>query len=673
MKVDVKTTATRILAVSSGIAAASTTITSASELITSVSTQTGAIERDVRDIHTGVGDLRAAVEVAVDMGRLEALPRAKLASYRSGRPNPPSRCFEGTRTQMLQDISAWVGDKDPSSPRVYCLTGIAGVGKTTIARTVAEQAEIDGILGGDFFFSRSGEAELQNPTLVFPTLAYQLSRFDRGLARLMTSVLTTDPDLAFAPQRDQLQKLIVKPLRDLKPDASRRILIVLDALDECEERGAREILQNILRHIPSVPFLFKVLITTRPEAHLRSILKPSIEVRTTILHDVEESVVKSDIRHFLSMRLSELPTELDFPVPLPMNWVTDHEIETLVDRSGILFVFAATALLFVSDDRVLDPRRQLDILLGSAVSSGSRPYSQLDELYLQVLRNMISVLNTNDILARFQNVVGSIVSLKDPLPMVALERLLGLPYGAVPTTLHHLHSVIFAPKDLQEAPRIHHPSFSDFIRDPSRCSDERFFVNTEKQEGQLALRCLQLLNKSLKRGMLDGADKNVFFDSEIVQLHQKVQDALSKELQYACRYWAAHLAKGPAGDTELMASLNEFAFRCLLWWLEALSLLGDVGLAITAMQQAMDWIVSYLSPTKPAFSDALPDRSSLPTLLGSSVYWRTAAIPCKPHAWPSAQVTNRSTDLSYLSSLPAPCSPKPTGLKQTTTSQSFKE
>jgi len=67
--------------------------------------------------------------------RLSKLLRAR-AGYDSGRSNSSERCFEGTRTAILKNVTDGL-DRSPVEP-IYWVNGLAGIGKSTVARKVAE-------------------------------------------------------------------------------------------------------------------------------------------------------------------------------------------------------------------------------------------------------------------------------------------------------------------------------------------------------------------------------------------------------------------------------------------------------------------------------------------------------------------------------------------------------
>lgn len=533
------------------------------------------------------------VQVALTNSLLEGLPRAKYASFNSERPDHPSSCFEGTRTTILGLILDWIANPDPTAPRFFWLNGIAGIGKTTIARTIAELARGLGLLGADFLFSRQGEADLRNPALVFPTIAYQLARFDLLFSQRITAALEKDPGAPFASLKEQLDRLIIEPLSDLERDPARVVVVVFDAFDECEARGGKEILQLLVAAMPTLPFFLKIFVTSRPEHHIRSVLVPSSDLTMTALHDIEKSLVKSDIKLYLRARLRSLPRDLDRD--LPEDWVGDEEVELLADEAGDLFIHAETILRFLS--KAWDLRKQLNLVLAIVTSEtrpgpGSNPFFHLDRLYLGILQDLIQQGNRDEVERLLSIVLGSIILLRDPLPVNALERLVGLDSSEASNALLHLQSVVSPPTPPHHCPRVYHPSFSDFLTDRTRCTEARLWVDTARREAQLALHCLHLLNRFLHKDLL-GKFESPLFNNEIPDLESKIQAALPPEVQYACRYWATHLLNSKWSDLDVLhAALETFTCKSLLWWLEAMSWLGEVRLAIKSLEFANTWAVS---------------------------------------------------------------------------------
>lgn len=476
---------------------------------------------------------------------LEGLPRAKTASCLSKRGDTLQSCFVGTRTVILKNIADWLEDRNPTTPRLYFLNGIAGIGKTTIARTVVQHAVERGLPVGNFFFSRQGGTGLRDPTLVFPTLAYQLACVDSAINTCFTHLLQHDPQVGYAALNLQAEGFFVKAFSALPSQTREVVLVVLDALDESEERGAKELLQHLIRIVPSSPFL-KVLITGRPEPHITSVLSPTANstslpsLETVILHDIESSVVQTDIRTYLKAELAKVPRELD--LQLPPNWATDEEIAALTRKAGLLFVYAATAVRFIADNYTAQPRKQLKILLDHAPAAcGARPFWALDLLYLQLLSNSLGPqpFLQPDLAKQIQLVVGTVVTLRDPLLQDALGRLIKLEVDEVASTLRRLRSVIISSDNVP--PRTFHPSFPDFIQDNRRCTDNRFLVCPQESERRLAEECLKRLIEKLRKGML-GPDLDFnLVNSEVPDLEGRVARAFPSELRYACRFWASHL------------------------------------------------------------------------------------------------------------------------------------
>jgi len=200
-------------------------------------------------------------------------------------------------------------------------------------------------------------------------------------------------------------------------------------------------------------------------------------------------------------------------------------------------------------------------------------------------------LNPRDVLNRFQMVVGSIVVLRQPLPLPSLAEFVGCKIDLVATTLSRLGAVIIPPSKDHEAPRIYHHSFFDFIQDPDLCSDPRFvIVAVPDQERRHAIRCFALMAASLKRDMAGISDPRLL-NSEVDGLQGKVIEALPPEVQYACKFWASHLLHVEPGNREVVDALEGFSRQYILFWLEALSLIDSSFTAAGCIRKAHCWAV----------------------------------------------------------------------------------
>ncbi|PPR00447.1 hypothetical protein CVT24_004508 [Panaeolus cyanescens] len=521
---------------------------------------------------------------------VDTLPRARQASFDSGRTGGPTTCFQGTRINVLKTLEAWIGSDDEHQPRVYWLNGLAGVGKSTIAKTISEFAHKKHWLGGSFFFSR-GDQDLSNFSLVFPTLAFQLAQFDSRFKLAIAKALEGNADLGYKTPAVQVEQLLVRPLVSSGVSKKQVVLLVLDALDECREaHKALEILQFFLAIANVIPFLFRILITSRPEHHIQTAFDQRKDHSQFILHNVEESVVQDDIRRYLRAHLVDIPKQLG--VSYDYEWPREEDLEGLVRKSGTLFVYAATAIRFIANPKVADPQRWLDIQLEVRQAKRVHPFAELDGLYLHVLQSALPADECEDEdFDRFSWIVGCLVLLRNPLSMRALALFTEISIASIRTSLRHVQSVIICPPvESDEGPHIYHPSFPDFITNPARCTDSAFIVEVPATETRVVLRCFAIMEATLRRDVAELGDESPLND-EILDFEAKVARALPEEVRYACLYWAAHLVKLTDGGQEIAQKLNHFVSCSLLNWIEAMSLLNAIPLAVASLRQVKDWAV----------------------------------------------------------------------------------
>ena len=267
---------------------------------------------------------------------------------------------------------------------VYWLNGLAGTGKTTIAQSVAERMFADGRLGASFFCSRDFE-DRGNLHFIFPTLAIQLARRYPKFRSIFVPLVRSDPGIAHESLYNQMNKLIVGPLKQ----SSISTVVVIDALDECkDEEPASAILSVLGQFVSEIPKV-KFFVTGRPERRIRAGFRlPSLARATEVfsLHEVEPDVVGADIRLFLKHMFLDLVRRRDGLD----GWPTEAHLDLLCERAAGLFVYAMATIKFI-DHRSGDPRRKLNLLLQSPDSSTHEgmtkfnPNATLDSLYLSIL------------------------------------------------------------------------------------------------------------------------------------------------------------------------------------------------------------------------------------------------------------------------------------------------
>ena len=516
-------------------------------------------------------------------------------------------CFKDTRVTVLDTITNWIND--PSSPPIFWLHGLAGTGKSTIARTIGVKAEEAGYTTASFFFSRTGAAGQRDPAYVFPTLAHQLAAGHSKLHQIIGDAVIQSPDIDYAVTFKQFQTLIGTPLDTfcVESGGTGDILIVLDALDECqgiEEKRPQEILACLRDHAYQAAPRIRILLTSRPEHYLRRELAPRPQVVEYDLHQDDESA-QGDIARFLEARLPLIPRELGISVK---DWPRTQDAQMLSEKSGRLFIFAKTALRFIANHQVKDPRRQMNTLLGMGKGT-INPYSPLDQLYLQVLESAFSKEHVpDDIFVRFRRVVACIILSQDALPISVIAQIANYSESEVMATLLQLQSVILCSsppgtishQDSDLLPHTYHPSFPDYLVDSRRCPDSNFTIIKPEMHRFIVLRCFELMKGILCRNILE-LDDTYVLNRDIPDLKAKAWRYITPDAAYACQFWLGHLLESKI-DESVLGGLDEFLSVRFLWWCEALSLLdsacgGQRHLLVTVafrLQTACEKMVSTL-------------------------------------------------------------------------------
>jgi hypothetical protein len=251
-----------------------------------------------------------------------------------------------------------------------------------------------------------------------------------------------------------VQKLILDPISQTQSDLPERLVIVIDALDECDDNTAIvnivELLATTLeRSDPSIKIRLRFLVTSRPEQHLVDFFKhrciPSFDMSAINPDDRDK-----DIRIFIGAELQKLANSTPYKQK-------EEDIQLLAEISGGVFVAARIAIDFVAFGK--SPDSQLEKLRNAGHISG------LDVVYRLVLHSM----------AEEPDILGIVVLSFAPLSRQALTDMLRIGTERLDQLLGALRAVIH----VREGDAIYpiHASLRDFLTDPKRCTDSRFSVD----------------------------------------------------------------------------------------------------------------------------------------------------------------------------------------------------
>lgn len=139
----------------------------------------------------------------------------------------------------------------------------------------------------------------------------------------------------------------------------------------------------------------------------------------------------------------------------------------------------------------------------------------------------------------FRMIVGSIVTLTEPLSRKSLAALLNVSLGTLKLRLNPLYSVLRIPDDLETPIRILYLSFREFLLS-DKFQDKPFRVDGPATHRMLVTKCLELLLRS------DGLQENFCGLKYPGQPRREVNrtiidERLTPAFQYVCRYWVYYI------------------------------------------------------------------------------------------------------------------------------------
>ncbi|QRW07997.1 WD repeat-containing protein [Ceratobasidium sp. AG-Ba] len=462
-------------------------------------------------------------------------------------------CAPDTRVQALERFQVWQDDDE--SEKIYWLNGMAGTGKTTLSYTLCKSLDETQRLAANFFCSRQ-LADCHDVTRIIPTIAYQLAQFWFPFRYALSEVLRKYPDARTRRVSEQCTRLLFEPLYETAAALPQDLVVVVEALDECDDpAGVDEMLDMLLKNAYRLPIRF--FLTSRPEQVIRDRMLARTGHRENFelhLHELDKAVVSADITKYLRIGLRKAN-------------VTEAQLSILAERSGVLFIYAATVVRYVGANNFLRSSSRLQTVLQASTSSNGSE-KEMNALYSLILTAAFDESLEPTELKEIELVLHTIVCARDPLTVRAIATLLGLETSSVEIALSPLRSVVNIESDTDVATTLH-KSFPDYLLDPNR--SERFHFDAHLHDAFLARRCIILINETEPSFNICGLDISDPVDPKASKLSSLAKKFIPGYLLYACRYWGAHLGTA-SHPHNLFEEVYALLSTRLLLWMEVMNL-----------------------------------------------------------------------------------------------------
>jgi len=266
-------------------------------------------------------------------------------------------------------------------------------------------------------------------------------------------------------------------------------------------------------------------------------------------------------------------------------WITEA-LDYLVPGAAGIFIWATTVANFLEND----PEARFDILRSRKGEDHIEGMDDLFSLYTTVVRASFGRISKQEVQG-IVSVMGAMIYAKQPLSDDALVMLPGVKIGK--SDVMRLIRKGLAPViDSGAILHFHHKSFEDYLLSTwfSHELPELSTVQDQSHhEHQLAVLCLKTLVSPKLHFNMCNLDSSMIKN---VDIQASVKSTIPPLVLYSSLFWADHLVY-TSSDKKLMEAVKFVMYEKLLFWLEVMSLAGNVHQAYLIMKRALAWKVCF--------------------------------------------------------------------------------
>ncbi|KAJ3560570.1 hypothetical protein NP233_g10752 [Leucocoprinus birnbaumii] len=516
-----------------------------------------------------------------------------LLQGRSQEPSTRSNsCLPNTRVELLRIIEAKI--RDPDGKNLIWVSGYPGSGKSTLAASIMDRL---GEIALYFRFDRNN-TQAATPQILWRVIAYFLAcRYPI----LQKAIQERAFDRKFSQGTADVQRLfthlVKEPLLKLPHDipSAYRPVLVIDAIDEWSETLTRQALLATLWELAELSdSRIKLVVFSRREKDIEKVFRKTRceDIRILTGDGVKgDTSIDVDIEVFLRNYLSDCESRPWFP----------QAVKGLAHRAAGVFQWAKIAADMIK--RPIRPQKMLRSILDS--QSGSGGDDPLFSLYAILFHEQLSELvepsdgsagggsAEEEEFEMCRSLLAAMTLFKEPLIATDAQytELLGVDVEMISEIQKRLSSYL-DPGSLSFG----HKSFVDFLTCKNQHCPPALFADTqivEKAQQQLAFGSLAVMLDNAAKGhglqfnicsLETSAKKNKDFSN----LAMRIKEHIPPHLSYSCRFWAQHLVACEF-DEVLLGKVDALFRTKLLYWLEAMSLLGEINRIPSIMRSVVDW------------------------------------------------------------------------------------
>jgi len=412
--------------------------------------------------------------------RSEGLGPERLESHTASAAfdqSPKKPCLPTTRVKLLEDLQS-----DLEHNRIVWLRGSPGRGKSAVAMSLCTSLGFKGVPVVSFFFNKNGDdGEFTTTTKRFAgTIVHQLAHFspefrDALPTRDINNILRKNDKI------QQLQKLFIEPAEQVyrTKKEPKRVVIVLDALEECEKERddqdqdpLEELMVLVKKLIEDLPPNFVIFISCRHVGPVRTLFQNAREDRTQ--HNLDDIDNTTDLQTYVRCSLTNICDHTQSGL-----WPPDNlKMGDFAEACGGLFEIASIRIRRVSRGR----RAPIDTFNEILGERDSPPQRLFDE-YLRILRKAYTAGSKPDdktpadlpLYHQYRLTVGILISVLVSMSPRSLANLVGMEVYQIRAVLLPLHPVMEVGDDGTPL-RFYHASFREFLLSSYDCKRNEYSI-----------------------------------------------------------------------------------------------------------------------------------------------------------------------------------------------------